>query len=154
MKAVLQRIKDDFFRYKAVIVTFIFYYWIVKFLFNAFCPMVIVAGLPCPGCGMTRAVCFFLTGQFARGWAMNPLALGWIFLGLYVGFMRYIKGKKAKGVKIILVVLLVSMIVFYVYRMLTQFPGAAPISYTGGNLIEKIFPEYGELFRKLKMLRQ
>ncbi|MFR6365723.1 DUF2752 domain-containing protein [Gallintestinimicrobium sp.] len=33
-------------------------------MFHAFCPSVFLFGLPCPGCGMTRAVFFLSQGSF------------------------------------------------------------------------------------------
>ena len=43
-------------------------------------------GLPCPGCGATRAVLSLLHGRFSAGFALNPLAaggaIGFVVLGL------------------------------------------------------------------------
>ena len=42
-------------------------YWTVThLLFDRFCPMQILLGLPCPGCGMTRALGLVLTGHLAE----------------------------------------------------------------------------------------
>lgn len=115
----------------------------VQLIFGAFCPSVIVTGLPCPGCGMTRAVCCFLTGRFAAGWAYHPLAPGWILWGLYVGVSRYFLGKDAKYALPAAGVLAGLMAVFYVWRMCRCFPGEAPMVYTAGNLLERCVPGYG-----------
>jgi len=48
------------------------------------CFFALTLGVPCPGCGMTRAALAMLTGEFARAVAWNPLALvmvpytGWV----------------------------------------------------------------------------
>lgn len=49
------------------------WYWLVThLLFDRFCPMQILLGLPCPGCGMTRAFMLVLTGRFAAAWSLQP----------------------------------------------------------------------------------
>ena len=67
---------------------FLVYDRLVMWIFGAFCPSVIVAGLPCPGCGMTRSVFYFATGQWEKGWQMNPLGILWLLLAVYFCFMR------------------------------------------------------------------
>jgi len=39
-----------------------------------FCPFRALTGLPCPGCGMTRAFCAIGHGDFASAIGFNPLA--------------------------------------------------------------------------------
>lgn len=48
------------------------------------CPFKRVTGIPCPGCGMTRAVRFLLHGDVASATAMHPLV--WLFVPLGVAF--------------------------------------------------------------------
>lgn len=124
------------------------YYAASNFLFDAFCPLVIVTGIPCPGCGMTRALLFLLTGQWERSFHMNPLAAGWVLLAVYICVMRYVFGRKAKGALPAAYVLIGLMAVLYIYRMVKFFPGTPPISYTGGNFFEKIMPWYRSFILK------
>ena len=39
------------------------------------CPLRRFAGVPCPGCGSTRALVLLFRGEFAAAFAMNPLAV-------------------------------------------------------------------------------
>lgn len=142
VKEVWGRIKKDLKAYWGFLVLFVIYYITVKRLFHAFCPSVIVAGLPCPGCGMTRAVLAFLTGQFAKGMQMNPLGMAWILWAVCFAAGRYGFGKKTKGLMTAAGVIVVLMIAVYVWRMYVFFPGEPPISYTPGSILERLIPGY------------
>lgn len=37
------------------------------------CPMALMLGLPCPGCGLTRALCLLTRGDFSGALAFHPL---------------------------------------------------------------------------------
>lgn len=151
--AAAARLWKDIKDYRWFIMGLLAYDLLVQLVFHEFCPMVIVTGLPCPGCGMTRAVFYFATGQFARGWEMNPLGILWLALILYFIVMRYFLGKKPKGVLQIGGVLAACMLLYYGYRMYRYFPGDAPICYTEGNLLERIFSEYQDFILILGGIR-
>lgn len=144
-----KRIAADIRAYWQFIVVFLLYDLITHLIFRALCPALIVTGLPCPGCGMSRSMFYFAIGQWQRGWNMNPLGILWLLLVVYFFVMRYILGKKAKGVLQMGGVLVVLMVLLYTYRMYHYFPGKPPISYTPGNLLEHIVPGYE---RKIRML--
>lgn len=60
------------------------------------CALRAATGIPCPGCGLTRAFVFLVHGQVAAGVAVHPVApavLGWLLLealrhALWLGFAR------------------------------------------------------------------
>lgn len=64
-----------------------FFYYPYAFTGPVLCPMALVLGLPCPGCGLTRAFCLMTHGQFAealRYHALAPAMLGYLaFLWVY-----------------------------------------------------------------------
>ena len=64
-----------------------FFYLPWAFTGPVLCPMALVLGLPCPGCGLTRAFCLMTHGRFSEALAFHPLApamLGYItFLWVY-----------------------------------------------------------------------
>ncbi len=43
--------------------------------FHPVCPMYAILGIPCPGCGMTRATHALLEGRVAESLYYNPLAI-------------------------------------------------------------------------------
>ena len=70
-------------------------YWTVThLLFDRFCPMQILLGLPCPGCGMTRALGLVLTGHLAAAWKMQPPVYGWMVAGVVFGVQRYLVNRE------------------------------------------------------------
>lgn len=148
VRVVVMRLWRDICDCKVGIVAFIVYYIVVHAVFHAFCPSVILTGLPCAGCGMTRAV-FLLTGQFGRSWRIHPMAFPVLLFLFYCVIMRYILGRRIKGLKTGIVILCLCMLAVYGYRMCMVFPDRAPYVYTAGNLLEKQVPFYRELLHKL-----
>ena len=142
VKGICFRLFRDIKDYRWIIVTFILWNVIVRSLFHAFCPVLIIFGIPCAGCGMTRAIWFVLTGQFERGIRLNPTAPLWIiFLG-YMIFVRYVLGKKIKGVYKILGGVVVISFGVYIYRMVSVFPGEPPMVFHYKCILEYLFPGY------------
>lgn len=98
------------------------YYGIVHIIFGKFCPMMIILHMPCPGCGMTRALILVLTGHWQQAWRLQPLVYGWILLGILFGINRYLLNRKPKGLKCLLVILLLGTLFLYAYRICFGFP--------------------------------
>src|SRR3954468_1502504 len=48
------------------------------------CPMALLLGMPCPGCGITRAFCFATHGHFREAFGFHPL---WPLLLAYFAFL-------------------------------------------------------------------
>jgi len=48
------------------------------------CPMALLLGMPCPGCGITRAFCFASHGHFREAFGFHPL---WPLLLAYFAFL-------------------------------------------------------------------
>lgn len=124
---VYGRIATDICQYKIAILFFLLYNIVVRVIFHAFCPSLIVYGVPCAGCGMTRAVYYILTGSVSRGMALNPAAPLWIILISYLLINRYILGRKGKLLYPMLIVVCIVTMGIYIYRMMYEFPGDPPM---------------------------
>ena len=65
------------------------------------CPVFVVTGIPCPGCGMVRAVLALCTFRFAEAWGLNPLVFIAAPVGavevLYLAFPKLPDWKYPKG---------------------------------------------------------
>ena len=86
-------LRNDLHALRYAILVIGIYYLAVHFLFGQFCPMMIVLHLPCPGCGMTRALWLVLSGRWVKAWNLQPLVFGWIGLGSWFGVRRYLLGR-------------------------------------------------------------
>jgi len=52
------------------------------------CPIRLITGVPCPGCGLTRAFCFMTHGHFREAMSFNALA------PLVLAYMAFLWGYK------------------------------------------------------------
>ncbi len=145
LKQAADRVWKDVKEYKWLGIVLVTYYLLMELVFSAFCPLVIITGFPCPGCGITRAFFCVLTGQFQRAWSLNPLIYAVILTALYAGVQRYLLGRKVRGLKKIICIVAVLMILVYGYRMYCYFPGRPPMSITRGSLFERTLPGYSEI---------
>lgn len=77
--------------------SFLYFPW--AFSGPVLCPTALLLGLPCPGCGLTRAFGCMTHGQFARAFEYHPLwplILGYfIFLWIYQ-ILDSVKGEPPK----------------------------------------------------------
>ena len=53
----------------------------------AFCPFYLATGLPCPGCGLTRAFVCISHGQFVQSLHWHPI--GWLVYASFVWLWAY-----------------------------------------------------------------
>jgi hypothetical protein len=90
--------------------------------------MQILLGLPCPGCGLTRAGLRLLAGEFSGAWQMHPFIYVWMVFAGYICFWRYLCGRKVPYVTQLLILLVLGMLAYYVYRMLRYFPDIEPMT--------------------------
>ena len=142
VRKIVNRIAGDIKGVALVLILFLVYYLIMNAVFQAFCPLLILTGVPCAGCGLTRAGLHLLRGDISRAAALNPsIFLVALFL-LYCGYFRYLKGTKVRGFSLALGALTAVTIVIYLYRMYLYFPDRAPYVYHKKNLLSEIAPWY------------
>ena len=134
LKDIFKRIWSDIKNYKVAIALCVIYYVVTLNLFKASCPCILLIGLPCPGCGITRSLVAIFTLRFKYAFDTNPASYAWFFLILYFIYCRYIKGKQSKYFYYLLTITALITIGVYIYGMVKYFPNRIPYVYTTHNL--------------------
>lgn len=138
LKKAAQLLGKDIRNYDIGFFMIILYFLIMRKWFYSSCPMVVLTGFPCPGCGMTRAMILILKGSFAGAWRLHPFSYAWLVYGVVFFARRYILQKECRSILKCFLIIVVGMVVFYVYRMATVFPDEAPMTYYYGSILYRI----------------
>lgn len=97
-----------------------------------------ITGIPCPGCGMTRAHLAALRLDFQAAFSYHPL---W-FLPLPLLLMQFLfpRGifQNPKWNTALSILLLVLVLGVYAVRMILYFPDSPPMEYQPNNLLHWI----------------
>ena len=142
LKCIYKRIAADIKPFALVMVVLAVFYLYVHFIFDAFCPSLIILGIPCAGCGLTRAGLYLLQGDVARAFNVNPSVFPIVIFLIYCGFFRYVKGERIKGFSVIFTILILCMFAIYGYRMYLYFPDKPPYVYHRKNILSQLVPWY------------
>ena len=145
VKAVCARAAADLREYGLAITALMLYAVITNLIFHAFCPLIIFCGIPCPGCGVSRATVYFLTGRWHQAWMMNPMIFPIAVAAVYFGWNRYLIGRKAAGIKAVIIALTVLLVVVYGVRMYLYYPNRIPYVYTEDNMLEHMLSLYRQI---------
>ncbi len=80
------------------------------------CIFKLLFGLPCPGCGLTRANVLFFTGHFYEAFMMHPLFLVADIFLIYIAVRFFMQKKKATKPFLVccLCIIFIYLIVFAV----------------------------------------
>lgn len=112
------------------------YFVFLKIFLHSLCPVVLVTGFPCPGCGLTRAGFRILHLDFYGAFKIHPFIYGVIVLAVIFAAERYvIQTKKMTATTWFGCFMIAGMVVFYVYRMVNYFPNVPPMTYYRHNLL-------------------
>jgi len=140
------------------------YVLFTRLFLSASCPFYQVLGLPCAGCGMSRALFFILSGQFGRAFYINPLSFVIVLFALYCVIFRYFfvpakhrqanpeaarVPQKIPGFALGLGLIAAALLLLYIIRMYLYFPDRIPYVYNYNNIMEGIIPGYRAFIRGL-----
>lgn len=120
MQFILKRIKQDIKNIYPIIVALIFYWIVTQIMFQTFCPFRIILGIPCAGCGMTRAIIYLITGDIETAMQMNSAAPFWMVFFIYFFWKRYIVGGEKKSIMAGLIIVCIITLVIYLERIFTN----------------------------------
>lgn len=138
LKVIINRISDDLRKNWQFIVIVLGWWIVMNLVFHHTCPVVLVSGYPCPGCGITRAFFSFFTFHPIRAFQYNPTYPLWLLVILAALWLRYIKGQNLKKLYSPLLFTAVVTLVVYVYRIVFLFPVSEPMVYVPENLFNFI----------------
>ncbi len=140
MRDIVKKIGADIYTARWAIILIIAYFAFLHYFLYSLCPVRVITGFPCPGCGLTHAGFCLLRLDFAGAWSVHPFIYPIGILAILFVVNRYfLKGQPLTNLLYVLAILtLAGMIIFYIWRMLTQFPGDPPMDYYTGNLISRI----------------
>lgn len=122
--------------------------WLIaaSLMTDSICVYKATSGLPCPGCGMTRALTALIHGDYGLAFYMHPL---WplVILGIGIGVWLLVTRQTERfkhfsmsrqGNRLWLALLLIVVLV-YVFRMLQYFPHTEPMSFNEKALLPQMY---------------
>ena len=90
-------------------------YVFLAYLLHIPCPFRYATGIPCPGCGMTRAYLLVFEGDFAGAFALHPL---WPLIPIALVLLAVFHGERRKlGRTLTIWGTVLLMLGVYAYRM-------------------------------------
>ena len=109
-----------------------------NYIYGSVCFSTIMLGIPCPGCGITRATKLMLTWHFKESFQMHPL-LPLVIIGVVsYPIIRKTLKNYILFVKIYVAICIVIFIGFYIYRMKMYYPNIQPMVYYKDNYLYKM----------------
>ncbi len=135
LKQITALVKKDLYTIRWAIAAILVFGGIMQAVFGSICPMRAITGLPCPGCGMTRAAISLIRGRWDLVLQYNVLVVFWIGFILYLLWMRYVRARRVRW-EAPVILLGLGTIAYYIYRMCLFFPGIEPIAYHSKNVVD------------------
>ncbi len=146
-------------KWKPLIVLALFLLMIAE-LFGTSCIIASVFGIPCAGCGSTRAVRLLFQGRILDALRMHPLIFLTLFLLIAIpayAIARFIAKKKGKpfrsplsprATEIVFFSLAALYLVVYVIRMILLFPHTEPMLYNKNSVWGRLISFIRQIFSR------
>ncbi|MCL1883912.1 MAG: DUF2752 domain-containing protein [Defluviitaleaceae bacterium] len=132
-------------RYVPVILAICAYFIVTSLFLGNICPSMIIIGLPCPACGLTRATFLLITGNFSESFNMHPLLVPILLFVTAIFTLKLFRPEKIKIMQVPSIILLFSTITLYIFRMINLFPYYPPMTINRNSMLHNTI----ELFQNL-----
>ena len=111
------------------------------FVSGTTCLLKSTIGLPCPGCGLTRAVLLALQGDFSAAFHAHPLFPLAILVLAVVPAVLLVRPRllNTRASFIAGLVILILFVLVYIIRMIQGFPDTPPMDYNADSLMGRLF---------------
>ncbi len=93
---MIDKIKKDIYNYKMIIFFIILYLVFMQVIFSTLCPIQAIFHTNCPGCGLTHATIYMITGQINKAFDANYTVFLWWGIIVILFINRYIKKIRIK----------------------------------------------------------
>lgn len=103
------------------------------------CLSVILFGIPCPACGLSRATGLLFTGKISESFEMHPLLIFVISGCILYPLLKYTTTRYKLFLNIYVIITITTFMCFYFYRMLHYYPEVEPMVYHKDNLLAKAY---------------
>lgn len=134
----MKELQNDIKKYTPLFLLIVAVLWGISKLYGTVCYSVILFGIPCPACGITRATKLLLTGHFKESFQMHPLLILVILGVLLFVIIKYFLKKSMLFIKYYGIICIIVFIIYYIYRMMHHFPNAEPMVYRQDNLLHNL----------------
>lgn len=128
------RVGQDLLRIKFPLILTAVYFAAAFLLIGEICPLRILTGFPCPGCGLTRAGVLVLTGHWGSAAQMNLTIFLWIPALICLFLAHYLFPEVQKYAVAFLIVTCILTLTCYTVRMALYFP-EPPLTYKDDNFL-------------------
>lgn len=140
MNTIIRELRRNLWSYRWILLGILIYYGYFA-LFHTHEPNCIIKhtiGLPCPGCGMSRAAWYLMTFRLSEAFMYHPL----IFLMPFIIGILLLRGMsfiqplyQSKWVWTVVVILFIGV---YIARMSLYFPGIEPMTYYPDSWLQNL----------------
>ena len=138
----MKTVFEDIVEFRYLIISAAVCLLLLQLIFHKICPVVIITGFPCPGCGITRALLLLVTGHPILAWQMNPCIYIWLICFIAAFYLHYVK-KNDKAVNRLLLITGIITLTVYAVRMYMYYPDRIPYVYYKNSLFSRLSAFFG-----------